>query len=119
MNEKISMFNAELNAINIVLNKLVTKQNSSVFDKLCIKCNNLLNNIDLAIPEIKTVEEKNSMLSVLRGLREAASKLSVYREYLIASINAKMETIQNNVISLENDYTKKLVLENKNQKDAA
>ena len=33
MSEKISMFNIELDSIELVLGKLVTRQNSSVFDK--------------------------------------------------------------------------------------
>ena len=41
MEEKIISFNQELDAINLVLEKLVTKQNSSVYDKLCLKCNAL------------------------------------------------------------------------------
>ena len=87
MSEKISMFNIELDSIELVLGKLVTRQNSSVFDKLCIKCNGLLDKIIDSTPEIITSEERRQVISTLRRLRDAAVRLSEYKQYLIATID--------------------------------
>lgn len=119
MQEKIVSFNIELNAINVVLDKLVTKQNSGVFDKLCIKCNGLLSKISASIPDIKTSEERMQIIGILRNLRVSALKLADYKEYLIASIDSNIELIENNVVELTQEKPITLKLENKTQKDAA
>lgn len=120
MSEKLSMFKMELDSINLVLDKLVTKQNSSVFDKLCIKCNDLLDKIIAVIPEINSSLEIQSVIDILKSLRSSAVKLSDYKQYLIATINANLATLQeeNNIISLENAKSKKLVFNNDNKNAA-
>lgn len=125
MQEKIGLFNAELASINLVLDKLVTRQNSSVFDKLCIKCNGLLNNISSAIPEISTSEERNQIKDILIRMRESAIKLSNYKEYLIASINNNISKIEEATLDNTPQETmtvtepKVLTLQNNVFKDAA
>lgn len=128
MSEKISMFNTELDSINLVLEKLVTRQNSSVFDKLCIKCNGLLDKIIDSTQEITTSEERRQVIATLRRLREIAVRLSEYKQYLIATIDENIKTLEeegkvvefpsNNVISLQEEQAKKLTLINEDKNAA-
>lgn len=128
MSEKISMFNTELDSINLVLEKLVTRQNSSVFDKLCIKCNGLLDKIIDSTQEITTSEERRQVITTLRRLREIAVRLSEYKQYLIATIDENIKALEedgkvvefpsNNVISLQEEQAKKLTLINENKNAA-
>lgn len=128
MSEKISMFNIELDSIKLVLGKLVTRQNSSVFDKLCIKCNGLLDKIIDSTPEIITSEERRQVISILRRLREAAVRLSEYKQYLIATIDNNIKALEeegkivefpsDNVLSLEEEKARKLTLINENKNAA-
>ncbi len=128
MSEKISMFNTELDSINLVLEKLVTRQNSSVFDKLCIKCNGLLDKIIDSTQEITTSEERRQVIATLRRLREIAVRLSAYKQYLIATIDENIKALEedgkvvefpsNNVISLQEEQAKKLTLINENKNAA-
>ena len=128
MSEKINMFNIELDSINLVLEKLVTRQNSSVFDKLCIKCNGLLDKIIDSTQEITTSEERRQVIATLRRLREAAVRLSEYKQYLIATIDNNIKTLEeegkvvefpsDNVISLQNEKERKLTLINENKNAA-
>lgn len=128
MSEKISMFNIELDSINLVLEKLVTRQNSSVFDKLCIKCNGLLDKIIDSTQEITTSEERRQVIATLRRLRDAAVRLSEYKQYLIASIDNNIKALEgegkvvefpsDNVISLQNEKERKLTLINENKNAA-
>lgn len=128
MSEKINMFNIELDSIELVLGKLVTRQNSSVFDKLCIKCNSLLDKIIDSTPEIITSEERRQVISILRRLRDAAVRLSEYKQYLIATIDNNIKTLEeeekivefpsDNVLSLQEEKARKLTLINENKNAA-
>lgn len=128
MSEKINMFNIELDSIELVLGKLVTRQNSSVFDKLCIKCNGLLDKIIDSTPEIITSEERRQVISILRRLRDAAVRLSEYKQYLIATIDNNIKTLEeegkiveflsDNVLSLQEEKARKLTLINENKNAA-
>lgn len=128
MSEKINMFNTELDSINLVLEKLVTRQNSSVFDKLCIKCNGLLDKIIDSTQEITTLEERRQVISTLKRLREIAVRLSEYKQYLIATIDENIKALEeeskvvelpsNNVRSLQEEQARKLTLINENKNAA-
>lgn len=128
MSEKINMFNIELDSINLVLEKLVTRQNPSVFDKLCIKCNGLLDKIIDSTQEITTSEERRQVIATLRRLRGIAVRLSEYKQYLIATIDNNIKTLEeegkvvefpsDNVISLQNEKERKLTLINENKNAA-
>lgn len=128
MQEKINNFNLEIDSINVVIDKLVTKQNSSVFDKLCIKCNALLDKIIDATENIVTREERQSIISVLRRLRSSAQVLSDYKSYLITAIDENIRELssESNVVefpsgsdlNLQNEKEKTLVLVNDNKNAA-
>ena len=120
MEEKIISFNQELDAINLVLEKLVTRQNSNVYDKLCLKCNALLNRIIASSNEITTSQERRKVIDTLKRLRGYAVKLSNYKEYLIAAINHNIATLEQEQVrqNVKSDQ-KVLTLELNNRKDAA
>ena len=120
MEEKIISFNKELDAINLVLEKLVTRQNSNVYDKLCLKCNALLNRIIASSNEITTSQERREVIDTLKRLRGYAVKLSNYKEYLIAAINHNIATLeQEPVLQNVKSDQKVLTLELNSRKDAA
>ena len=120
MEEKIISFNQELDAINLVLEKLVTKQNSSVYDKLCLKCNALLNRIIASSNEITTSQERREVIDTLKRLRGYAVKLSNYKEYLIAAINQNIAALEQEQVrqNIKSDE-KVLTLDLNSRKDAA
>ena len=119
MEEKIISFNQELDAINLVLEKLVTKQNSSVYDKLCLKCNALLNRI-IASSNETTSQERREVIDTLKRLRGYAVKLSNYKEYLIAAINQNIAALEQEQVrqNIKSDE-KVLTLDLNSRKDAA
>lgn len=120
MEEKIISFNQELDAINLVLEKLVTKQNSSVYDKLCLKCNALLSRIIASSNEITTSQERREVIDTLKRLRGYAVKLSNYKEYLIAAINQNIAALEQEQVrqNIKSDE-KVLTLDLNSRKDAA
>lgn len=83
MQEKISIFKKDLDNIELVLSKLKEKQNSSVFDKLCVKCNALLENISNEDPLKMNIMELEEMISFLKRFRSVAKTLQEYKLYLI------------------------------------
>lgn len=83
MQEKISIFKKDLDNIELVLSKLKEKQNSSVFDKLCVKCNTLLENISNEDPLKMNIMELEEMISFLKRFRSVAKTLQEYKLYLI------------------------------------
>ena len=104
MKEKIETFNKEVNSISEVLEKLLTKQNSSVFDKLCVKCNDLLERIKsfypdyqdnlIAVPEEAIIEESKP---VIQEYIIAVDKLSLSVDFYLNRLKATV----NQDISLE------------------
>lgn len=104
MQEKINGYNGEIDSIKLVVEKLVTKQNSSVFDKLCNMTNNLFNRMtDYNASEL-TQEERHSLIGAFKRLLEIGITLFNYREYLIAVVNQninELEGMDNNVAKQE------------------
>ena len=83
-------YQRELSNIQLVCDKLVTVQNSRVFDRLCLKCENLLNNIAQEHPESVSFEERQGIIAVLRGLLNISKTLSSYREYLVEAVRQNL-----------------------------
>lgn len=94
MNGKIIEYNKELDNISAVLEKLVTKQNASVFDKLCVKCNDLFNKISANDTTSLSVAEIHSLIDVLKRLLDCCIKLKMYKEYLVTVINSNIISMQ-------------------------
>lgn len=99
MQENIKSFNREIDSIKLVLNKLITKQNSPVFDKLCNMVRKLFNRMtDYNASEL-TQNDIQELIASFKRLLEIAITLFNYREYLIAVVNqniSELETMQQN-----------------------
>ncbi len=94
MEEKIKSYQSELDKIQTVLDKLVTKQNSSVCDKLCIMCNSLFERIIDYKKEELTESHRSGLIEVLKRLREICIKLKNYQDYLIGVISENIDNLQ-------------------------
>lgn len=95
MQEKIRAYNSELDNIKMVVDKLVTKQNSSVFDKLCDMCNALFIRVcDYNKSEL-TQGDVRDLINVLKRLYDICITLVNYKEYLINAIKDNIETLRN------------------------
>lgn len=115
MNERFQKYSNELNNIGRVLDKLVTKQNSSVFDKLCIKCNDLF--MSIAAEDTKNMKDSDirTIIALLKQLLDYCIKLSMYKQYLISVIEENVQILQQR----ENSQVKKLELDTRAVQDAA
>lgn len=139
MIEKIDSYNKELNEMVPVKELLFKKQNASVFDKLCIKLNNLLqrfsDNINTSEAK-KNPLTKDKALSFLRSLRGFAFDMGWYRHYLVSVVNennnvkqdvisdnsnvvSPFDNLNNNIIPLTNNSEKTLQLQNNDVKGNA
>lgn len=94
MQEKINGYNGEIDSIKLVVDKLITKQNSSVFDKLCNMTNNLFNRMtDYNASEL-THDERQGLISAFKRLLEIGITLFNYREYLITVVNQNISELE-------------------------
>lgn len=107
MKEQLNALNVELNGIKTVLDKLMTKQNSSVFDKLCGKCNDLFNDFNSKITVERAVEEGSvaECIQFLKELLNVCKKLRDYKMYLIEVITQNIGQFeqQENVPTITSD----------------
>lgn len=94
MKDTIAGYNKEVDLIERVLNSLVGTQNSSVFDKLCIKCNTLFNKMAVHKPKELSLEEIKDLIAVLKRLLKDMLTLSMYKSYLISVINENYIALQ-------------------------
>lgn len=95
MQEKIRAYNSELDNIKLVVDKLVTKQNSSVFDKLCTMCDALFMRVcDYNASEL-TLNDVQGLTNVLKRLLDICITLTNYKEYLISAIKANISALEN------------------------
>lgn len=103
MDERIASYNTELDNISLVLDKLLGKQNSSVFDKLCVKCDNLFMNVAAIDPKEITPEERKSIIGVLKRLLGICQKLKNYRDYLVSVITQNIARFEQENETLNNE----------------
>lgn len=94
MKETIVGYNKEVDLIERVLNSLVGTQNSSIFDKLCIKCNTLFNKMAVHKPKELSLEDIKDLIAVLKRLLKDMLTLSMYKSYLISVINENYIALQ-------------------------
>lgn len=87
MKEKIASYNSELNNIKLVVDKLVTKQNSSVFDKICKMCSDLFDKICDYDPKELNLDNIKSLIDILKRLLEICQTLKNYKDYLVGVVN--------------------------------
>lgn len=94
MQETIKGYNGEIDSIKLVVEKLVTKQNSSVFDKLCNMVNNLFNRMANYNASELTQDDIRELIAAFKRLLEIAITLFNYREYLIAVVNQNINELE-------------------------
>lgn len=108
----------ELDNIKKVVDKLLTTQNASVFDKVCKlceelyqklepNCNALLRKLEVAIKEAEQVgnslltledrQELDELISILKGLKANCERLSDYKKYLITVVNMNNSIAANTI----------------------
>lgn len=93
MKEKIASYNAELNNIKLVVDKLVTKQNASVFDKICKMCNDLFAKICDYDPKDLSLDNIKELIDILSRLLELCQKLEIYKQYLIGVVTQNINNL--------------------------
>lgn len=123
MKEKLDSIIKELDGVDLVLDKLETKSNVSVFEKLCTNCDRIFNSFcEMSIVDIVESGYANSALEFLRRLKTQVVRLANYKEALTAYIEMEnssnlgpsMEQIdaQANSIVQEANKAKNLTLNN-------
>lgn len=103
MQETIKGYNGEIDSIKLVVDKLVTKQNSSVFDKLCNMVNNLFNRMTNYNASELTQDDIRGLISAFKRLLEIGITLYNYREYLIAVVNQNISELESMQVAQNND----------------
>lgn len=94
MKEKLDSIIKELDGVDLVLDKLETKSNVSVFEKLCTNCDRIFNSFcEMSIVDIVKSGYANSALEFLRRLKTQVVRLANYKEALTAYI--EMENSSN------------------------
>ncbi len=87
MKEKLDSFISELNSIDAVLDKLESKSNVSVFEKLCGNCNRVfLSFCELDIKELVADGLARQSIDFLTRLKGQVIRLKHYKEALTAYI---------------------------------
>lgn len=107
MKEHLKGFNAELDGIKMVLDKLLTKQNSSVFDKLCGKCNDLFADFNSKVTVETAVAEGcvSECIQFLKQLLDVCKKLQDYKVYLIEVITQNISEYQRQEVQVSETNT--------------
>lgn len=112
MKNELELLIKELDGVDLVLEKLVTKSNTSVFEKLCANCDRIFNSFcEMSIIEI--VKSGNAKLAIdfLTRLKGQVVRLKEYKEalsdYIEANYNMPSEQdIQDKATSINNEITK-------------
>ena len=105
MPEKIRGYNNELASIEEVVKKLITKQNSTVFDKICDMINKLFNRMTAYNPNELTKDDIQNFIAAFKRLLEIAVTLFNYREYLIAAVTQNIAELK---AMKQNEYSDNL-----------
>lgn len=126
MRDTIISLNKELDGVDLVLEKLVTKANVSVFDKLCGNCNRIFDSFcEMSIVEI--VKSGNASLAIqfLKRLKEQLQRLYEYKENLVAYIEMEnsntmpsVEKVNDKATEIATVANKTLILANQEEKAA-
>lgn len=83
---KFRSFHEQLANIQLVVDKLVTKQNASVYNKIGTKIEVLFNSINAIDVKSAPVEDIRNLIDLLKKLRETCVTLSNYKKYLVSII---------------------------------
>lgn len=95
--ENLDIFLEELNGIDLVLNKLESRNSVSVFEKLCANCESAFNKIDsLNVKDIVASGLANKVIEALLKFRDQLVRLQDYKVNLISYIEMT-QGVQNKV----------------------
>ena len=91
---KFKSFHDQLANIQLVVDKLVTKQNASVYNKIGTKIEVLFNAIDAIDMKSAPVEEIRNLIDLLKKLRETCITLSSYKQYLMSVLPQTVDKLE-------------------------
>lgn len=96
MKEKLDSIIKELDGVDLVLDKLESKSNVSVFEKLCANCDRIFNTFcELSIVDIVKSGQAQSALDFLKRLKGQVIRLSNYKEALTAYLEMESASLTN------------------------
>lgn len=98
---KFKAFHEQLANIQLVVDKLVTKQNASVFNKIGTKVEVLFNSINAIDVKSAPIEDIRNLIDLLKKLRETCVTLSSYKQYLLSVLPETVNRLENNVPNVE------------------
>ena len=81
---KFRSFHEQLSSIQLVVDKLLTKQNASVYNKIGTKIEVLFNSINAIDVKNAPIEDIRNLIDLLKKLRETCVTLSSYKKYLLS-----------------------------------
>lgn len=94
---KFKTYYDQLADIQKVVDKLVTKQNADVYNKIGTKTEILFNSISRIDVKSAPVEDIRVLINLLKNLRETCVTLSAYRAYLVSIIPQTIDTLESQV----------------------
>lgn len=126
MKEKIDSFIQELDGIDLVLDKLETKSNVSVFEKLCSNCDRVFTSFcELDVKEIVNSGYGKKSIEFLKKLKKQVVRLKNYKVALTDYINIangnslpNITSINNQAAKIQDEANKQLTLVNEEGKAA-
>ena len=126
MRDTIISLNKELDGVDLVLEKLVTKANVSVFDKLCGNCNRIFDSFcEMSIIVIFKSGNASLAIQFLKRLKEQLKRLHEYKENLVAYIEMEnsntmpsVEKVNDKATEIATVANKTLILANQEEKAA-
>ncbi len=89
----------QLDNIQMVVDKLLTKQNANVYNKIGTKIEVLFDSINAIDLKNAPVEDIRTIINLLKKLRDTCLTLSAYKQYLTSVITATTEKLDASVES--------------------
>lgn len=100
---KFKSFHEQLANLQLVVDKLITKQNASVYNKVGTKLEVLFNAINAIDVKSAPVEDIRNLIDLLKKLRETCMTLSSYKQYLISVIPQTTDKLESAIQSQAGD----------------
>lgn len=98
---KFRTYYNQLADIQKVVDKLITKQNADVYNKIGTKTEILFNSISKIDVKAAPVEDIRTLIDLLKALRETCLTLSSYKKYLESIIPKTIDTLSMSQQSIE------------------
>lgn len=94
---KFKTYYDQLDAIQRVVDKLITKQNIDVFNRIGTKTEQLFDSIAMIDVKSAPVEDIRTIIDLLKKLRDTCLTLSSYKQYIETIITANINSLSNGV----------------------